>query len=902
MNKVSAILLVIISFIITGANCLYSQSLKQINPDTVTQGQYIKIEINGSNTGFTNITASKDVYFQKSYTYYIYADTLEVKNDSLMYGYFQIPYTFLGEFELVTLSPTILKLSSALFIQTQAIIPEITSVDPDSAYQGDPVTFSIKGTNTHFENCSYFRVRLGYLNADGYTIFNDSLVEVYKAFPYTFSPGTYNVKIENSIDGVIIKSSAFKILKSPTATELLSMSPDSVEQGQSVKVLIRAKNTSFNSSAIQFINIRQSSYGLATDSFKVINDTALYAWFTTVYSCPTGLYDLWVKHTTDELLTLSGCFKIYPTLNPPKLVYLSPDSAMQGDKLTVLIKGSNTHFNFLNLEPGVGLRDKNGNYIVSTMKNVVNDSFIYASLSIPLSAFPGFHDLIVFDSMDGEIVYKNAFKVIEKPNKAAVLLALPDTMEQGEKYTSRIFCKNMKFESNPPLFPYVRYKINASPHFNPYSKNIYNDSVLFCPIATNNYSESPTGVYDLQVVANNTSYANLHSAVTVIPGPGYAHLIRTSQDKFVRGHTYSIDIIGKNTRFTKASSQIVRLLYGYSDILPATSYNVQNDTLINANFNFSQSLPLGFAHIEVRDSGNTIHTIPIEMIQPLHYPRIEKVSPSFCKIGEKQTVIVHTKNTSLSKNVQYQRAVLIRNVEKDTLYGSNYQVINDTCVSFEIQSPISMLPGHFDVLLWGSGNGSIRSYKGVRFSRFSAGARILSISPDSGFLDSNVQLTIVCSATSFSKDIILFPVFFGPSGHELYADSIDILNDSMIQISLKIPDTVEAGKWDIGFFTDQEGDFYLRDKFLITKGVSVKELDYTTLNVYPNPFSDKIEIRSDIPIQHIEFCDLTARPVKCIYERNTNYLINTQDLISGVYLLKIVRNNEVSFKIVIKEY
>ena len=156
----------------------FSQNLVNIQPDTVTQGQYVKIAITGKNTNFKSISSANSVVFVKNIDLKIFADSLEIKNDTFMYGYFQIPYSFSGNFDLVINAIPVLTLTKSLFIKTQSIVPEISFIDPDTVYQGTFFSFRIYGKNTHFMNCSYFRVWFIQFYDDGITVLNDSVAEV----------------------------------------------------------------------------------------------------------------------------------------------------------------------------------------------------------------------------------------------------------------------------------------------------------------------------------------------------------------------------------------------------------------------------------------------------------------------------------------------------------------------------------------------------------------------------------------------------------------------------------------------------------------------------------------------------------------------------------------------------
>jgi len=895
-NIKKQILLIFIAVLITvEAN---TQSLVKINPDSVTQGQYVKIAITGTKTSFKSITNPAIVYFVKNYDLKIWADSLEINNDTFMFGYFQIPYTFSGSYDLIINSTPFLSFTNALFIKTQPIVPEITRIDPDSAYQGTYFAFRIYGKNTHFTNCSYLKVWLLYSYADAVTVINDTTLDVSKQVKFSINPGKYSIKIENSRDGVIIKSMILTVLKSPYAPELIEIKPDSAEQGKTIKTVITARNTFFTTSKVQYVRIWQNNDGIYCDSFKIINDTVINAWFKPVYSSYTGIYDLQVKHTPDEVLLLKSCFKVTATKNPPKIISISPDSAVQNDNVTIHIRGYNTHFTFLNRKPGIHL--KLNTYYISSFSDitVVNDTYFYATTKIPLEAPVGIYRVGVYDSMDGKMLLENAFKVKKMPDAPTVNLGLPDTMIYGEKYMMRVFCKNTKYSLGFP--PYFRLDIGANPggHFDQDEIFIINDTIVFSTIKASKYWNAPYGIYDIILGNSKIGFIKQNYAVTLIPGKYEPQIQKIAPDKFLQGGTYSIDIIGKNTKFTKATSQQVYLYYSWSDLKPATSFNVVNDTLIKATFIFPTGY-LGRWKISVRDSVDKELTFPIEIVLPSNVPQITEITPNYYKIGEKQNFIIHSKYTQITQDTYGLNVFLVRNMTKDTIYATNFKVIDDTATSFELMTSKTVNPGEYDVYLWPIG---LKFIAGLKINRFSINAKILNSVPDSSEIGKKISLLLNCRGTIFSKDEIIYPVFTSPSGKYLYADSIGIINDTVIKVFLNIPQEAETGFWDITLLTDQEGDFHLKDKFKIRSDVSINEITNSNTSVYPNPFSDYIKIQSVTSIKQIVLYDLTG---KALFDNNlinnSQWVLSTINLDSGVYVLKVIDEKQVILKKIIKK-
>mgnify|MGYP005662022261 FL=1 len=77
----------------------------------------------------------------------------------------------------------------------------------------------------------------------------------------------------------------------------------------------------------------------------------------------------------------------------------------------------------------------------------------------------------------------------------------------------------------------------------------------------------------------------------------------------------------------------------------------------------------------------------------------------------------------------------------------------------------------------------------------------------------------------------------------------------------------------------------------------IEETLLKQFNLYPNPTSDFINIVGEIQNFNIEIFDMVG---KRIYQSKNEDIINIKNLDSGIYLLKIIYNNNYESFIVIK--
>ena len=68
---------------------------------------------------------------------------------------------------------------------------------------------------------------------------------------------------------------------------------------------------------------------------------------------------------------------------------------------------------------------------------------------------------------------------------------------------------------------------------------------------------------------------------------------------------------------------------------------------------------------------------------------------------------------------------------------------------------------------------------------------------------------------------------------------------------------------------------------------SVKDISFYNIDVYPNPASNVINVRSEFTIDNLSVLDLTGRTVKQQISNNKEFSLDVSDLAKGVYLVKL---------------
>ena len=108
-------------------------------------------------------------------------------------------------------------------------------------------------------------------------------------------------------------------------------------------------------------------------------------------------------------------------------------------------------------------------------------------------------------------------------------------------------------------------------------------------------------------------------------------------------------------------------------------------------------------------------------------------------------------------------------------------------------------------------------------------------------------------------------------------------------------------------FSDTSGvdnDLFI-DNFQITATslsdtAGVEDESLVTLNVYPNPASDVLNISAQNTINTVEIFNVLGQKVITMQVENTSAEINVSNLNAGIYLIKYEINNSISTKKFVK--
>lgn len=206
-----------------------------------------------------------------------------------------------------------------------------------------------------------------------------------------------------------------------TSQNLVSISPAVANAGQTLNVTITGAHTHFvqtSGTAVNF-SFSQTSATSVVNSVNVLNDSVLSANVTVPANVATGNYNVTTTNTTDGILSLTNGFHVNGVI-PPSLVSINSATANAGQTLNVTITGSHTHFaQVVGNTLSFGFSQTSGTTVVNSL-TVVNDTALYANVTIPANVFTGSYNVNVSNSMDGLISLANGFYVNGTPQPSIV--------------------------------------------------------------------------------------------------------------------------------------------------------------------------------------------------------------------------------------------------------------------------------------------------------------------------------------------------------------------------------------------------------------------------------------------------------------------------------------------------
>jgi len=300
--------------------------------------------------------------------------------------------------------------------------PIITSINPNSAVLGQSLSVTISGQNTHFAQGTGTSTSVWFSQGSqtiypSYVAAQGSIsLSAWFSIPNFANTGLWNVNVNNYVDGTMILPNSMTINSIPNP-QIISVSPDSAAEGQTISVSITAQNTNFgqgSTTTTAWFEQGSSTY-LPIVNLNVVSSTEIIGQVNIPSSVNLGYYNTWVSNTIDGQINKPNSFVVYeggggPSL-PIGLETLTPSWGEFGKLYTYTLVGHLTHFT----DPSLVLVFKNqSNNLLTKIGNnvnVINDSLVEFDAKIDLGGNTDTWDLFAYSNIDGGISLTDAYVV-----------------------------------------------------------------------------------------------------------------------------------------------------------------------------------------------------------------------------------------------------------------------------------------------------------------------------------------------------------------------------------------------------------------------------------------------------------------------------------------------------------
>jgi len=667
-------------------------AITSVSPSSAKQGETLAVTITGLNTHFNQ--ASSSISFSQASGTTINSGNITKIDDTSIQANFTLPLNAsLGNY-ILNLSNSVdgnLTLNNGFMINADST-KRLVSVSPATAMQGQALSVTITGVNTHFNqsgsSISFSQASSStVINSGTVTKINDTLISASFTIPASVSSGIYNVNLSNSLDGSLSILNGFQVLPK---IALVSVSPATAKSGQTLTVTITGLNTHFNqaSSSISFSQASSSTV-INSGTITKINDTSINASFTIPAIASSGDYNINLSNSLDGSLTLNNGFLINSD-SIKRLVSVSPATAMQGQTLAVTITGVNTHFN--QASSSISFSQASSSTIINSGTiTKINDTLISASFTIPTSATSGNYNVNLSNSLDGNLTLNNGFLINADSNKRLVSVS-PAKAMQGQTLAVTITGLNTHF--NQASSSISISQASSSTIINTETITKINDTSISASFTIP--VSASLGSYNVNLNNSLDGSLSISNGFQITPK---IVLVSVSPAVATQGQTLSVTITGLNTHFNRASSTSLYQTSSGTSINSDTITKI-SDTSIQVQFTVPINAPVGIYDLYYEDPYDGEYLKLTDGFQINVNPTIRLVSISEIRATPGQTLEVTITGANTHFNQASSTAISFSQASSSTIINSStITKVNDTSIKASFKIPADAPLGYYDVNL-----------------------------------------------------------------------------------------------------------------------------------------------------------------------------------------------------------
>lgn len=881
-----------------------------ITPATAVQGDTVEITVK---TRYTHFLKSSNLGIQLNASNNgqgVYASPVTIINDTLIKGRFAFTYMDpITEYDvMITDYPLFMTLEKVFQLKPGPSPPQILSITPDSGRKLDSLVVTVKGRNIFFKRDSCRVVLMHSSGAGGAdpvekTYINDSVMKATFIFNNMSVEGQFDV-VSYSALGVYSLPKAFTLLPSLKTPQLLSFDPIEGKQGDSVLIAMHGRNTHFlKDKSTQGFLAAPNGLGISPASTQIINDSLIQCKFHLTYNIKPGLYRVGVYNWLDGSLDASNKFTLKEGDHPPKLLHVSPNKAVQGQKMDVYLTATKNCFSIFKPEAV---------YLSAISKSiyskgvVINDSVLKINFNFTVDTnLVGMYNLDLYGYRYGSdyerISLPNAFTIEKNINPPILTEVSPGVANQFDNVSVTIRARGTHFLNNNTSGVYLTSKGNTNTSSFPCkSFTVQDDSTIVCQFLFNaNYY--PEKVYDVTVYNAIDGTLILKNAFTIKNLYDQEPKITSIDPKqSMPGYSVTINITGVTGAFRPGNIKVKLVNIGVIE-LEATSVNYINDSYITASFSIPDNMAIGSYYVVV----NNLATMGYGYFYLVEYPsKLTGMTPTMASQTDSIKAVITGTRTHFNGTSDL---VWLQGNYGMKVWPQSKLVVNDSLMEARFAFNKNHLPGTYTLYLESKVDKTTMKLKdALTLTGMIDTTTLVSVSPKYIGCNEKAKLTIKGNATYFLAEVDTIHVvntnpYPNPNPNPnlvVYPLNMTIIDDETIVADFILP----CGKYDVVVLGKES--YVLKGRLFSYPPLAIKEmLEKELVTIFPNPSDGNftITVGENFIQGELSLMDMYGKEIVRNEKIEASTQIDLSSYSSGMYFIKLIKGGACKTEKIIKQ-
>lgn len=290
--------------------------LTEIAPDNATIPETLSVTISGEGTHFTQATGTT-VKLRQNYSNIYPSSVVEINDTELIAQFTFDDYDNPGYYNVITANALDgeLYLYDAFYLNPNPYPPQLVSVEPDGAPQGDNLEVSISGQSTSFTQGTgttvWFNMGSEYIYPYATSVINDELINASFLIDDDAVLGAYNVYTHNWANGTLVMEDGFTIYDDIPYISYID--PVSAHLGDLISLSIFGENTHFLYATNYDAWLIKESLVIYPLAINAISNNEIVAEIAIPEDADPGIWSVFATSSTDGDMYLYDAFEIIDT-------------------------------------------------------------------------------------------------------------------------------------------------------------------------------------------------------------------------------------------------------------------------------------------------------------------------------------------------------------------------------------------------------------------------------------------------------------------------------------------------------------------------------------------------------------------------------------------------------------